>query len=83
MDFNKVDDERLQRVIREEFDRREKEKQRLCAHAKSGTMRTDGAVVCDDCDKLLTLEDAERGYTEDLSPIEERLIADTKSGRYG
>lgn len=83
MDFDNIDDEKLQRLIREEFDRREKEKQRLCAHAKSGTMRRDGTIICDDCSKILTLEDAESGYTEELSSIEEELISGVKSGKYG
>lgn len=51
------DDDRLRQLLREELDRREKEKQDICNHRKSGTIRSLGEnsfeVYCDECGKLM------------------------------
>ena len=75
MDLDNIDDERLKRIVIEELDRRVKEKQQLCGHVKSGTLRG-GVVYCDTCDKALDEDDLDNAYTytEELSVVGDRNV---------
>jgi hypothetical protein len=80
MDFDNIDDERLKRIVREELDHRAREKQQLCGHIKSGTLRG-GVVYCDTCDKALDETDLDNAYTytEEPSVVEDRNVVAARS----
>lgn len=64
MDFN---EETMRKLLREELDRRDKEKQDLCDHFKSGTIRNLGTnsfeIVCDQCGKTMGEEEKKNAYS--------------------
>lgn len=71
-----MDDDQLRRIVNEEFDRREAEKQRQCRHPTSCTQVADG-VICDDCGKMLDDTDRDNRFTgigEGVSQVEDRSI---------
>lgn len=72
-----MEDDQLRRIVSEEFDRREEEKQRQCRHATSGTQGVGGSVTCDACGKMMDEEDRDNRFTgisAGASPVEERSI---------
>ena len=46
--------------MRDEEAKIEREKQDACEHLRVGTLRPNGDVACDQCGKIVTLEDAYR-----------------------
>lgn len=60
MDF---DDERVRLLLKEELDRREKEKQDACNHRRAGTI-IKGEMRCDDCAKFLDDNDLANAYCD-------------------
>jgi hypothetical protein len=66
MDITDIDDDRVLDLLRRELDRREHEKQDLCEHFRSGTIRNTGVnsfdVVCDDCGKVMGEEERKNAY---------------------
>ncbi len=71
------DDERIRALLREELDRREAEKQHACLHRRSGTILSSGVVRCDDCQKILDLDDKYNAYAgppAPLSAVERRVL---------
>lgn len=82
MDPDDMDDARLKRFVIEELDRRAKEKQQLCGHVKSGTLRG-GVVYCDTCDKALDEDDLDNAYTytEEPSVVEDRNVVAARTGK--
>ena len=73
-----MDDERLRAFVREEFDRRAAEKQRLCMHPEGTILPGKNLEVrCNLCDKIMDehdLENAYGGLEPSLSPIEQRHV---------
>lgn len=69
MSITDLDDDRIMELLREELDRREKDKQDLCDHFKSGTIRNTGKnsfdVVCDDCGKVMGEAERRNAYAGD------------------
>jgi hypothetical protein len=76
MDLDNIDDERLQRIVAAELDRREEEKQRNCLHRRSASTipGTCWDVKCDDCGKVLTIEDFEKSFADEVEPKEQEQV---------
>ena len=77
MDITDIDDDRIRALLSEELDRREKEKQKLCYHRKSGTFIDMYTVKCDECGKIMGDYEKENAFagmeTPPLSPVEQKL----------
>ena len=74
MSIKDLDDDRIRALLREELDQREKEKQDLCDHFKSGTIRSTGEnsfeVICDSCGKVMGEQERRNAYSgEKNSPF--------------
>lgn len=68
--LGKKEELQIRQWAREEWDKKEAEKQAACPHLVSGTMREDG-VYCDSCGKSVDWRDEEGGEPD---KIEQRGI---------
>ena len=72
MSITDSDDDRVIQLLREELDRREKDKQDLCNHIKSGTIRSTGKnsfdVVCDNCGKVMGEQERRNAFGGEENP---------------
>ena len=50
-------EEEVRRWVREERATIKAEEQAICTHAVSGTLHNDGRVTCNQCEKLIVVED--------------------------
>lgn len=69
MSITNLDDDKIRALLNEELDRRDKEKQDLCTHFKSGTIRITGEnlfeVVCDDCGKVMGEQERRNAFADE------------------
>lgn len=69
MSIANLDDDRIRALLREELDQRDKEKQDLCTHFKSGTIRSTGEnsfeVVCDGCGKVMGEQERRNAFSDE------------------
>lgn len=68
MDLENASDERVRRIVREELNRRDQEKQARCRHAVSATQEggllgAGGYLRCDDCGKIMGDEERANRFT--------------------
>ena len=68
-------EEQIRQWVRDEQAKLTNEKQEACNHAFSGTLRADATVACDQCEKILTLDNVHFEVGDALSPVERRHIA--------
>ncbi len=62
-----MNEETMRKLLSEELDRRDKEKQDACNHFRSGTIQKTGEnsfnVVCDDCGKTMGEDEKKNAYS--------------------
>ncbi len=64
-----MDAEHILAIVEQELDRRQVEKQNLCAHRRSGTLQPDYTITCDQCGLAL-----EYTGSDSISSVEQTHI---------